>query len=188
MTSEALIRRDFEREWSSFHDNRRPLGWMLRSNKSLAWVRFHSLPNSKRYPENEAEEGVILSRAYSLGNATFGADANCWQIECRAKKELNPPYWDVAVSGTAAMTFADGEDEMWCANVLETHWRQGTLDPILLAIADEKTGPTMWMDRQTGKIFAPYDGGFDLFVSSPEEVKQLRTQFGDWLSGHPEGL
>ncbi|WP_457644891.1 DUF3885 domain-containing protein [Rhizobium ruizarguesonis] len=42
----------------------------------------------------------------------------------------------------------------------------GTLDSILLAIADDKTGPTMWMDRKTGKIFAPYDGGFDV-VASP---------------------
>jgi hypothetical protein len=92
------------------------------------------------------------------------------------------------VSGTAATTFADDDERLWCANVSEIHWRQGTLDSILLAIADEKTGPTMWMNQQTGKIFAPYDGGFDVFVSSPEEVGLLRAQFGDWLSDHPEGL
>lgn len=187
MNSETSIKRDFERDWSSFHDNRRPLGWMLRSDKSLAWVRFHSLPDSKRYPENEAEEDIVLSRAYSLGDATLGTDAGCWQIECRAK-ELNPPYWDVPVSGAAATTFADDDERLWCANVLDAHWRQGTLDSILLAIADDRTGPTMWMDRQTGKIFAPYDGGFDVFLSSPEEVQKLRAQFGDWLSDHPEGL
>ncbi|MDE1995999.1 MAG: hypothetical protein KGI75_26110 [Rhizobiaceae bacterium] len=178
---------DFEREWSSFHANRKPLGWMLRSDMSLGWVRFHSLPNSKRYAENETEEGIILSRAYSLANATLGMNASCWQIECR-KEELNPPYWDLAVSGTAATTFVDDDETQWCAHVLETIWRQGTLDSILLAIADDGTGPTMWMDRKTGRIFAPYDGGFDLLVSSPEEVNQLRMSFGDWLSDHPEGL
>jgi hypothetical protein len=163
------------------------LCWMLRSDESLAWVRFHSLPDSKRYPENEAEEGIILSRAYSLGNTTLGMGTSCWQIECRAK-ELNPPYWDAPVSGVKAITFADDEEKLWCAHVLETHWRQDTLDAILLAVADDKTGPTMWMARNTGKIFAPYDGGFDLLVSSPEEVEQLKAQFGEWLSDHPEGL
>ncbi|MFJ6321971.1 MULTISPECIES: hypothetical protein [unclassified Rhizobium] len=187
MHPDTSIKQDFEREWASFYANRRPLGWLLRSDQSLAWVRFHSLPNSKRYPENKAEKDIILSRAHSLANETLGADASCWQIECR-KEEVNPPYWDVVVSGTAAKTFADDDETRWCASVLETRWRQGTLDYILLAIANDKTGPTMWMDRKTGRIFAPYDGGFDLLVSSPEEVKQLRIRFGDWLSDHPEGL
>ncbi|MBY3468570.1 hypothetical protein HFN80_32080 [Rhizobium laguerreae] len=92
------------------------------------------------------------------------------------------------MSGTAATTFADDDETQWYPNVLETHWRQGNLDFILLAIANDKMGPTMWMDRKTGRIFAPYDGGFDLLVSSPREVEQLRVRFGDWLSDHPEGL
>lgn len=187
MNSKASIERDFKREWSSFHDQRRPLSWMLRSDKSLPWVRFHSLPDSKRYPENKAEEVVVLGRAYTLANATLGTGAGCWQIACRPD-ETSPPYWDVPASGTAAMTLADDDGDLWRVHVLETHWRKGTLDSILLAIADDRTGPTMWMDRQTGKIFAPYDGGFDLFLSSPQEVEQLTAQFGDWLSDHPEGL
>jgi hypothetical protein len=81
---------------------------MLRSDQWLAWVRFHSLPNSKRYPENDAEKDIIVSRAYSLAIETLGADTSCWQIECR-KEEVNPPYWDVVVSGTAAKTFADDD-------------------------------------------------------------------------------
>jgi hypothetical protein len=88
MHPDTSIKQDFEREWASFHANRRPLGWMLRSDQSLAWVRFHSLPNSKRYPESDAEKDIILSRAYSLANETLGADVSCWQIECR-KEEVN---------------------------------------------------------------------------------------------------
>ncbi|MGY5778272.1 DUF3885 domain-containing protein [Rhizobium sp. LEGMi135b] len=118
MNSEASIERDFEREWLSFHFHRRPLSWMLRSDKSLAWVRFHSLPNSKRYPEDEAEERIVLNRAYTLANATLGTDAGCWQIECRAK-EPSPSYWDLLISGTAATTFADEDGKLWCVNVLK---------------------------------------------------------------------
>jgi hypothetical protein len=44
------------------------------------------------------------------------------------------------------------------------------------------------MSRKTGKIFAPYDGGFDLFPSPGEEVAQLKSRFSEWLSSHPEGL
>lgn len=187
MKTARSIEDDFGRGWSSFYGDRRPLSWLLREDKSLPWVRFHSLPNSKRYPDNETEKGIILSRAYSLGDAILGADAYCWQIECRSLSQA-PPRSRTTLIDAVVTTFADDEENLWCANVLDAHWRQGALDLILLAIANDTTEPTMWMDRQSGRLFAPYDGGFDIFVSSLVEVQLLRAQFAEWLSESPEGL
>ncbi|WFU06320.1 hypothetical protein QA648_24760 (plasmid) [Rhizobium sp. CB3171] len=157
-------------------------------DRSLPWVRFHSLPSSKRYPGNDVDEGILLGRAYILGSAVLGQDADCWLVECRPQG-LNPPLWRVPLKGAVSTTFADGDEgTLWCAHVSMTHWRQGAFDSMLLAIADEKTGPTLWMDRQTGRIFAPYYSGFDLFPSSADEVEQLRTAYRDWPSSHPKGL
>lgn len=80
----------FDREWSDFRPGHQPAGWMLRDAGSLPWVRFHSLPQSKRYPDNEAEAEIILSRAEALGDAILGRGAACWQVECRYKELAQP--------------------------------------------------------------------------------------------------
>jgi hypothetical protein len=178
----------FNREWLAFRADRRPVGWMLRQDTSVPWVRFHSLPDSKRYPENDLEEGLVLRRAWALGDAILGRGTDCWQVECRPK-ELDLPYWNVPVTGVASSTFAVEEDGgLWSSYVLPITWRPDALDATLLAIANEQTGPTLWINRGTGEIFAPYDGGFDLFPSSADEVARLKAEYKEWLSSHAEGL
>jgi hypothetical protein len=43
-----------------------PMAHLLRSRYLDRWVRFHSLPGSKRYPENEGENGTLLNRHYTV--------------------------------------------------------------------------------------------------------------------------
>jgi hypothetical protein len=59
---------------------------------------------------------------------------------------------------------------------------------MLTAIANDEVGPTLWMDRRSGSIFAPYDGGFDPFPHSQGDVESLKAEFSGWLSPHPCGL
>ncbi|NKM72955.1 DUF3885 domain-containing protein [Rhizobium laguerreae] len=179
----------FAREWAAFYADRKPMGWMLRQDKSLPWIRFHSLPGSKRYPEDHNEEAIVLQRARVLGKAILGGNADCWQVQCRPK-EPNPPYWSVPVTGVESSTFADDEEDggLWTAYVSSITWRRNELDATLLAIADDRSGPTLWVSRKAGKIFAPYDGGFDLFPASMHEVARLKADHEDWLSSHPDGL
>ncbi|WP_374382378.1 hypothetical protein [Dongia sp.] len=176
-------------EWTEVYGDHKPAGWMLRQAGSLPWVRFHSLPESKRYPANGEEEEIILSRAETLGDVILGEGAACWQVECRLK-ELIRPRTTLPATGVISSTFADDEDRdlIWNVYVSQVIWRRETLTPILLAIAHDRVGPTLWMSRETGKIFAPYDGGFDLFPASSDEVIQLKSHFAGWLSSHPEGL
>ncbi|MGV1757777.1 DUF3885 domain-containing protein [Rhizobium sp. A22-96] len=54
---------------------------MLRAYELLTSVRFHSLPNSKRYLDNKTAERIVFSRAYGLADTVLGVDADCWQIE-----------------------------------------------------------------------------------------------------------
>ncbi|WP_425505852.1 DUF3885 domain-containing protein [Streptomyces typhae] len=39
-----------------------PVGYKPREPYRNFWVRFHSLPESKRYPENESDYSVVLGR------------------------------------------------------------------------------------------------------------------------------
>jgi hypothetical protein len=46
----------------------------------------------------------------------------------------------------------------------------------------------MWVSATTGAVFAPYDGGTDLFLPTADDVASLKREFSDWLSDHPGGL
>jgi hypothetical protein len=39
-----------------------PVAQWVRDTYGERWVRFHSLPGSRRYPDNETEERVVLHR------------------------------------------------------------------------------------------------------------------------------
>jgi len=43
-----------------------PAGGQMRHVHRDRWVRFHSLPGSKRYPDGEAEYAIVLERHHTL--------------------------------------------------------------------------------------------------------------------------
>jgi hypothetical protein len=47
--------------WDERRPGRSKLPYKLRAARNR-WVRFHTLPGSERYPETEAEYGIVLAR------------------------------------------------------------------------------------------------------------------------------
>jgi hypothetical protein len=181
---------NFQANWLRFHGGLPPLAHVLRNAEQTPWVRFHALPNSKRYSENAAERQEILERANTLGTDILASSPDCWLVQCRAEGEpISAPSVSL-IKPDASFRFSDPEDgEMqWIAVLASVRWQNGSLDDLLMAIADDQTGPTLLMNGGNGAIFAPYDGGFDLFPASLDEVKRLKGRYADWLSSHPRGL
>lgn len=173
----------FNGEWAKLHSDRQPIGWMLRKDQTLPWLRLHALPDSKRYAENDTELGVILSRANEIGNKLLGSEAPCWMIEARADQ--------IVGTGEYAGQFAEDDDSdgmVWRYFVQSVDWQAGAFNRVLADIANDGPYYVVWMARNGGALFAPYDGGFDLFPSSLEQVETLKSDWSDWLSSHPEGL
>jgi hypothetical protein len=56
-----------------------PVGYKLRDAYRDVWVRFHSLPESKRYAEDESEYTVVLER-YNTVLAELFAGTNVYVI------------------------------------------------------------------------------------------------------------
>ena len=84
----------------------------------------------------------------------------------------------------------EGDDAVATWNVMaaRVRWKQGGFDNALLRIADERAAPTLWISAESGAVFAPYDGGVDMFLPSEAEAKDLRSKYADWLSSHPDGM
>jgi hypothetical protein len=65
----------FQLAWRKFHPVSPPVGHALKWAETEHWLRFHSLPQSKRYAENEGEVTEILHRMTTLGDEVLGGGA-----------------------------------------------------------------------------------------------------------------
>lgn len=186
----------FQHIWSRFHAGHWPVGYGLRGSGEINWVRFHSLPHSKRYADSDDERRTILERQNLIAGEVLGSDP-CWLVQTHW---ITPPgMTDLADAHDPfaatrqfnlkpAFEFADEDSFCWRVHAGQTRWMDGGFDELLTNIAEERAGPTLWMSETTGSIFAPYDGGVDLYLAKPEEVESLKARHRDWLSSHPAGL
>jgi hypothetical protein len=179
----------FEREWASFHSQTPPLAFRLRTVEGKPWVRFHALLESKRYPESQTERGEIRRRAALLGNETLGKGADCWLVQCRIEGDSGRRFNPLQAELNPRLRYLDDEDDYyWLASTTVVAWDAEVFDELLTDISDDTTGPTLWFSRETGKVFSPYDGGFDLFPTTMVEVAELKRRHGEWLSPEESGL
>jgi len=183
----------FQEAWNRFHAGRFPVGFRLREADTPNWLRFHSLPLSKRYADTDAERKLLLARHNELAGEVLGADEACWLVQVYFEPENDPNIIDIARRDHglpwAFKFFTDDDaEEEWQVAAGETSWAVGKFDDLIWAIANEQSASTLWMSASTGSIFAPYDGGIDLFLPNPKAVCDLRARHQDWISAHPDGL
>ncbi|MEU9401222.1 hypothetical protein [Streptomyces sp. SID4985] len=137
-------------------------------------MRFHSLPESKRYAEDESEYTVVLERYNTvldeLEVPPFQPDARYWQT-LLVEDDPNPEF------RTYCHLFA-----------ARRPWRYGCLDALLRDIADAKVAGVLVTDTRMRRVYHPYDGGADVFLPTPGERDQTRDRHADWLSSHSSGL
>jgi hypothetical protein len=191
---------DFRRLWSLFHEGQLPVGYRLTFGGAANWLRFHSLPDSKRYADSDHERRVILDRQNLLAEEVLGSE-RCWLVQTHwvtpegvnDVADVKDPFAATRKFNLEfAFEFADNDDNehavRWRVHAGPVRWADGAFDDLLLDIADERSAPTIWMSESTGAVFAPYDGGIDLFLANSTQINVLKAKHHDWLSSHPEGL
>ncbi len=148
---------DFETAWRRWYPDAPPVGHELRVAYSTRWARVHSLPGSKRYPDDAAEWAEVLRRMNEVAAFVLG-------------------------EGTAiAIVRPDWDDD---AGVALATWRAGVFDAVLRRVAEDESR-AVFVALDSGAVFAPYDGGADVFVSDPE---RFCARFRRWLSPRRDGL
>ena len=174
---------------------------MMRAAETQWWVRFHSLPLSERYPETDDDRAILLNRQNRLATEVLGEGAPIWLVQTHWVRpdgcvDIADEYDCFRETREFALSRAfsfqedegDGETSSWHVMAAQTVWTEGAFDTALLRIANEEAGPTLWVSGSDGAVFAPYDGGIDLFVSSNERRDELRSKFAGWLPTNPAGL
>jgi hypothetical protein len=167
-----------------------PLGYCLRADHPDRWVRLHSLPGSKRYAEDDADRREIRARAWAAASEVLPTGEPVWVVVRRfgeAARELQIPEAPSIVFEHAGRWEHALLDDPVVAYVARTTWPDGDFDGLVDAIADDRER-VAWFSVATGEVFAPYDGGIDLFAE-PARVASLRQVFPqEWFSSRADGL
>jgi hypothetical protein len=189
--------------WARAWGDCRPVSYELRSCLHDRWVRFHSLPGSKRYAGSEQEYAELMRRHLAVLAELMshdGADHSRELVVVTASwsggrrpapraAELAgalpaAAYWTSVLTGDSIPA-----EETWThlwASAARLHGEE--LPRLLRLVADDVTGGVIITTAEMGWLYHPYDGGADVIAASPAHRDQLRRAHADWLSAHPAGL
>lgn len=170
-----------------------PIGACLRTDHRERWLRLHSLPESKRYAENESERSEVRRRAWAAASEVLPSGEPVWLVTYPFGDEGNELRLDEApwmvfeqVGRYEHALFEDvGPLTMYAAHAT---WPHPDFERLIDAIAQDALR-AVWISATTGEVFAPYDGGIDLVVETLQRMQSLRRVFPpDWFSRRPDGL
>lgn len=179
--------------WMSTYGNTTPI--RLRDKFNDRWVRFHSLPDSKRYADSEAEYLILLKRYNSI-LAALAENRESLLLLTAGYSETSMPvredphlaafdpranhWWSIAP-----------DDDASCYRhlfVSEWTWEPNIFDPLLRLVADDTVSDVHLVNLSSNWVLHPYDGGTDVILASINERDRLSQKFCPWLSQHEDGL
>jgi hypothetical protein len=129
-----------------------PVGHLLRDQHRDRWVRFHSLPESKRYPDSEEEYATVLARHHAVLDE-LGLHGRCYVLSALFADDLMPPPPAESTLLPRAVHWRTvppvrGEELEIAVYATESHYPSGELDALLRAVVEEEL---------VGMIIAPPD-------------------------------
>ncbi len=173
----------FLADWALLHPGVPPIGHRLKTAYSKRWMRIHSLPASKRYPDTVEEWAILLHRQNTLIDYLIPQDTpiliaiNRIEPECHLFQSYAPLPLGVIQEAPS--------EPIYDSFLIETTWENDPRNPILSMMADENLqGFIIAPDC----LIHPYDGGVDIIVKDPHTAYVLRRRFKEWLSARPDGL
>lgn len=182
--------------WQARWPGCEPVADQLRERCRGRWVRFHSLPGSKRYAEDDEERAVILRRHHEvLSELGTSGESPVLAVTAQYSGSQEPPVQDpvlVAVQPEAwhwrALSEDRGEGDLgWC-HLFVSEATVRDLDDLLELVADDGCSGVMIAPPGLDWICHPYDGGMDVLARSTAERDVLRERFNDWLSSLASGM
>ena len=187
--------------WDSRFPNCPPIGYLLRDAFHDRWVRFHSLPESKRYPEDEAEYQILLERHNAI-LSVLADTTRCVVLlktgysetpqPVRSYAELDSLDPKAALWRTIPMHAVSpdffSDPAYWHIYASEWQWHPGMFDPIIRLVASDTVANVLIVEPDCRWVLHPYDGGMDVIAETPADRGRLRAAHKDWLSARADGL
>lgn len=188
----------FKTYWTKTYPDSYPIDYELKTIFSNRWFRIHSLPDSKRYAENDDEYKIILSRQNRLISDLFQSDDFIIVIgfyNYDLSSPLTDDYFDLdkfhKIDTLALHKIRPDEyqdDEVYYEIYMKPdNWESDKLNDLLTKIADSEIR-AMLVNSTKNIIVVPYDGGMDIILPDTKTRDDFKIKYKDWLSSREDGL
>ena len=173
--------------WSERWGRTSPIGWTLRTCLPERWIRFHSLPESKRYAQDEAEHLEVLRRHHAVLEA-LGASIETRvltvtiQFESGEMAGVHPDAWHWRT------IHPEDEDQEGSWRLFVNEGPLSALSPLLRLVANDECRGVLILPLDLAWIVHPYDEGADVITATSAERDVLAARFASWRSARPDGL
>jgi hypothetical protein len=191
---------EFLARWNSWYPNSPPVGFLLRDAAPHRWLRIYSLPEGKRYPTSGFEYAELRRRHHVVANDVLGSGAPCALLLLGAcSNTTGADLANMLGLGQEAVPFVTELDSSisqepdgifataMCLFGGEIVWHAPYFDGFIAATAEDRVDGLV-VELHTGGVYAPYDGGADLFYPTEVQRNQAWQQFADWRSPRKDGL
>jgi hypothetical protein len=184
--------------WQSKISEIAPAGHVLRRFLADNWVRFHSLPESKRYPETESEYLELLRRHSEVANELFSPNEPIFIFRSYLKEQKLRGKQKHQLAGRQLLesmiklpanlgVLIESDDDLYCVRAMITVWKPEFFDVLIRQVSNEEQTGVTFVSPATKNIYCPYDGGMDIFSFSVNRAV-LEAKFLDWQSTRSDKL
>jgi len=197
-----MTKEEFNKFWILNYPDTVPISHFFKHDYSDNWFRIHSLPESKRYAEDETEWKILLSRQNEIITDLFGrntpillvtGDYN-WgdnrAVHITDEEEVYRAYKFTRLENIDLHKI-DGEQydeaDVYRPAFAETVWKPNTHDNVLREIANDSTR-AFFVSFEINVIIAPYDGGVDFVLKDSQTKEFYKNKYRQWLSEREDGL
>jgi hypothetical protein len=186
--------------WQAKYPECEPIPELLRQQYADRWVRFHTLPDSKRYPATSEEYAIVIQRHNKiLAALNPGAQmlllTSEWGDRRKNRLErdvLSPKVGQPDVTWKVLPENPNPDQSkiaMWrYIHISLIRWSSGALDQTLRKVADDEISGVLVSPVDFDWLYHPYDGGADVIARSTKERDNLKNQFSAWASPTASGL
>ncbi len=197
-----MTKEEFQTLWTLNYPDTVPISYLLKHDYSDRWFRIHSLPESKRYAEDEDEWETLISRQNEIISDFFGQETPIlivtgeynWgdnrQIHVTEDEEIFKPFSFLRLDNIALNKIdAEQYDEpdIYRPAFARTIWKPNYHDKLLREIANDNTR-AFFISFDKNVIVAPYDGGVDFVLKDSLTKEYYKNKYKQWLSEREDGL
>ncbi|MGI4884275.1 MAG: DUF3885 domain-containing protein [Janthinobacterium lividum] len=198
----------FEEFWHLTYPATVPLSELFRIGYPDRWLRIHSLPNSKRYPETALDFSILLHRQNTLITDLLDSELALLLITGEYDFEPNKyKKWQFSPEGSIKnLGFIElkpveldklepdprtpdenKNGELYRLVLAEVDWQPGVWNLLLKEIAQcEMRAYFISVIKEC--IIVPYDGGMDIIFKDEATRNYYKAKYQKWLSIREDGL
>ena len=188
--------------WKTIYPDTVPVGYRLRHYYPDKWFRIHSLPDSQRYPADQADWDILLDRQNTILTDLLGNDSPILIIDGDYRMEGYEKLQPIEVESMKPFVFTKVEPSIdlnaispefydkgqTCTPIFtEQVWQAHQFNDVLRDIAEWRV-TAFFVSVQNHCMLAPYDGGMDLILKDSTTRDFYKEKYKAWLSPFEGGL